>query len=117
MRTRKETAQRDAGHLERVARALYSVCVAEEPLANLMQVLHATTWRTTEARDVAGGAGFRRLSPSATDYADWSPAVTLLNNTAQDSPFLLHCATKVLTTWLARSVPLPAIPPHWVSTE
>ena len=49
-----------------------------------MQVLHATTWRTTEARDVAGGAGFRRLSPSATDYADWSPAVTLLNNTVQD---------------------------------
>ena len=86
MRTRKETTQRHAGRLERVARALYSVCVDEEPLANMMQVLFATNWRATPAtsNDVAGGAGSRRISATHADYASWKPAVTLLNQTAQD---------------------------------
>ena len=83
MRTRKETTQRRAGRLERFKRALYSVCVDEEPLANMMQVFHATSWRATRADDVAGGAGSRRIAPSHADYASWKPAVTLLNETAK----------------------------------
>ena len=84
MRTRKETTQRHAGRLERVARALYSVCVDEAPLANMMQVFDATNWRATKSNDVAGGAGSRRISATHADYASWKPAVTLLNQTAQD---------------------------------
>ena len=83
MRTRKETTQRHAGRLERVARALYSVCVDEAPLANMMQVFHAANWRATKSNDVAGGAGSRRIAPSHADYASWKPAVTLLNETAK----------------------------------
>ena len=83
MRTRKETTQRHAGRLERVARALYSMCVDEAPLANMMQVFDATKWRATKPNDVAGGAGSHRITPSHADYASWKPAVTLINETAK----------------------------------